>query len=75
MFGLGFYNVFIIAGILGVQYFFSTRDSVYWGALIPLIFIVWRTWLLFTGNENILAYVLTRVSHPDKSIKKRHENG
>jgi len=33
MFGFGFYDVFIIAGILGVQYFFSTRNSVYWGDL------------------------------------------
>ncbi|MEK4800696.1 hypothetical protein MHI02_03755 [Oceanobacillus sp. FSL K6-0118] len=58
MFGFGFYDVFIIAGILGVQHFLSTRDSVYWGALIPLVFVIWRTWILFNENENLLAYVL-----------------
>jgi len=58
MFGFGFYDVFIIAGILGVQHFLSTRNRVYWGALIPFIFIVWRTGRFFNGNENFLAYVL-----------------
>lgn len=58
MFGFGFYDVFIIAGILGMQDFFSTRNSVYWGGFIPVIFVAWRTWILFTGNESILAYVL-----------------
>lgn len=58
MFGFGFWDVFIIAGILGVQYFLSTRNSVYWGGLIPVAFIVWRTWILFSSNEKFLSYVL-----------------
>ncbi|KKB37196.1 hypothetical protein [Bacillus thermotolerans] len=58
MFGFGFYDVFIIAGILGVQHFLSTRNSVYWGGLIPLVFVIWRTWIFFNENEKFLAYVL-----------------
>ena len=62
MFGFGFYDVFIIAGILGIQYFLSTRNSFYWGALIPLIFISWRTWMLFTARiDSVLAYVLILI--------------
>jgi len=61
MFGFGFYDVFIIAGILGVQYFFSTRNSVYWGGLIPLVFVIWRTWILFNENEKFLSYVLILI--------------
>ncbi|WP_453989893.1 hypothetical protein [Bacillus nitroreducens] len=58
MFGFGFYDVFLIAGILGVQYFLSTRNSVYWGALIPLVFVSWRTWIFVNENEKFLAYAL-----------------
>ncbi len=58
MFGYGLYDVFIIAGILGIQYFLSTRNSVYWGAFIPIIFLVWRSWILFNSNESILGHVL-----------------
>jgi nicotinamide riboside transporter PnuC len=58
MFGFGFYDVFIIAGILGVQHVLSTRNSVYWGGLIPLAFVTWHTWVLFNENEKFLAYVL-----------------
>ncbi len=36
-----FYGVFIAAGVLAVvQYFFSARNSVYWGAVIPAGFTV-----------------------------------
>lgn len=58
MFGFGFYDVFIIAGILGVQHFLATRNSIYWGGLIPLVYVVWRTWIFFNGNEKFLSYVL-----------------
>lgn len=58
MFGLGFYDVLIIAGILGIQHFLSSRNSVYWGGLIPLTFVVWRTWVFVTEKGNFLAYLL-----------------
>lgn len=58
MFGYGIYDVLIIAGFLAVQHFFSTRDSVYWGALIPVVFTVWRLSVIFTGDESVLSIVL-----------------
>ncbi len=57
MFGFGFYDVLIIAGILGVQYFLSTRNSVYWGALIPAVYVVWRTWVFIAEDQKFLSYV------------------
>lgn len=57
MFGFGFYDVLIIAGFLGIQYFMSTRNSVYWGAVIPALFFTWLTWMLLTDRiESILLY-------------------
>lgn len=58
MFGYGMYDVLIIAGFLAVQHFFSTRDSVYWGALIPIVFTVWRLSMIFTRDESVLSIVL-----------------
>ncbi|MCJ7842119.1 hypothetical protein MUB24_14640 [Lederbergia sp. NSJ-179] len=58
MFGYGVYDVLIIAGFLGIQHFFSTRNNVYWGGVIPVIFVVWRTWVFFTENQSFLKYVL-----------------
>lgn len=58
MFGFGIFDVLIIAGILGVQHFLASRNSVYWGGLIPLAFVVWRTWMYFNGDEKFLAYIL-----------------
>lgn len=58
MFGYGGFDVFIIAGFLALQYFFSTRNSVYWGGVIPVIFVVWRTWIFINNDERVLSYVL-----------------
>lgn len=58
MFGYGLYDVFIIAGILLFQYFLSSRNSVFWGGVIPVIFVVWRTWLFFTEDISTLQNVL-----------------
>lgn len=57
MFGFGFYDVFIIAAFLGIQYFLSTRNSIYWGAIIPVVFVTWVTWMLVTGRiESFILY-------------------
>lgn len=51
--------VFIYAGILAVQYFFSTRNNVYWGAFIPVVFILFLTYMFATNHiEHILAFIL-----------------
>ncbi|WP_339283949.1 hypothetical protein [Oceanobacillus sp. FSL K6-3682] len=59
MFGFGIYDAFIIAGFLAIQYFLSTRNSVYWGAIIPVLLVFWLTWSLYIGRiESVLAYAL-----------------
>lgn len=53
------YRVFIYAGILAVQYFFSTRNNVYWGAIIPVGFLTVLTWMFVTNRiEHTLAFIL-----------------
>lgn len=48
-----FYGVFIFAGMLAVQYFFSTRNSVYWGAIIPVAYIIFSSWMFVTNRIEI----------------------
>lgn len=56
---IGFYGVFIIAGILAVQFFFSTRNNVYWGAILPVAYILFLTRMLVTNpNENTIGYIM-----------------
>ncbi|MGI8351984.1 hypothetical protein NiCM35_19695 [Niallia circulans] len=56
---IDFYGVFITAGILAVQFFFSTRNSIYWGAVLPLLYIGFVTWMLATDRiESFIAYIL-----------------
>ncbi|MFB1051014.1 hypothetical protein [Paraliobacillus sp. JSM ZJ581] len=59
MFGFGdIYDVLIIAGCLGVQYFLATRNSFYWGAILPIAFLIWRGSVIFTTEGRILSHVL-----------------
>ncbi|GGP11588.1 hypothetical protein [Oceanobacillus neutriphilus] len=59
MFGFGIYDAFMIAGFLAIQYFLSTRNNAYWGAVIPVLLVFWLTWSLITGRiESVLAYAL-----------------
>lgn len=54
-----FYRVFIIAGILGVQFFFSTRTKAYWGAILPVAYVVFLTWMFVTNQiDSMLGYIL-----------------
>jgi hypothetical protein len=57
-----FYGVLIAAGVLAVQYFFSTRNSVFWGAIIPVAYIVVLTWMLVTNRiESAIAFILILI--------------
>ncbi|MDM5330767.1 hypothetical protein [Neobacillus sp. CF12] len=57
-----FYGVLIAAGVLAVQYFFSTRNSVFWGAIIPVAYIVVLTWMLVTSRiESAIAFILILI--------------
>lgn len=59
MFGFGdIYDFLIIVVLLGVQYFLASRNSIYWGALLPIGFLIWRIYLIVTTNDNILAQVI-----------------
>ena len=54
-----FYIVFIVAGVLAVQSFLSTRDNVYWGSILPVAYIVFLTWMLISNRmESIIIYIL-----------------
>ena len=54
-----FYRVFIIAGVLAVQFFLSTRNNTYWGALLPVAYIVFVTWMLITNRmDSAISYFL-----------------
>lgn len=84
MFGFGIFDVFIIAAFLGMQYFFSTRNNPYWGALIPATFIIWMTTSLVLGNiDSFWIYIIILTigllllfeqwHQGRKSLKKKHE--
>lgn len=56
---LGFYGVFLIAGVLAVQFFLSTRQQSYSGFILPVAYVVFLTWLLITQRmESMLGYML-----------------
>jgi hypothetical protein len=53
------YNLLIIVGILAAQYLLSTRNNVLWGAIIPLAYIAFSTWMFVTDRyESVLSYTL-----------------
>ncbi|MFJ8263009.1 hypothetical protein ACIQ4I_13825 [Rummeliibacillus sp. NPDC094406] len=55
----GIYGVLIIAGILAVQFFFSTRNNIYWGAILPVAYIVFLIWLFVTNHiKSNLGFIL-----------------
>lgn len=52
-------NIFFFAAALGLQYFLSSRNSAYWGAIIPVLFTASLTWMLVNDRiHSTLAYVL-----------------
>lgn len=54
-----FYRLFIIVGVLAAQYFLSTRNSRYWGAIMPVAYFVYLTWTFVTNRlESPIAYIL-----------------
>lgn len=55
----GPFGVFIIAAVLGVQFFFSTRKNPFWGVIIPAIYTGYVTWLFLDHQiESVIKYVL-----------------
>lgn len=59
MFGVGdVTEVLIIAACLGSQYIFATRRHFLWGALLPVAFVNWRLYILWTTNSNIVEQLI-----------------
>ncbi len=53
------YRLLIIVGILAVQYLLSTRNKVYWGAIVPVIYIILCTWMFVLERfESIFGFIL-----------------
>jgi len=51
--------VLIYAGILAVQFFLSNRNNIYWGAILPVVHIVFLTWLFITNRiESTIGFIL-----------------
>lgn len=56
---ISFYRVFIVACVLAVQFFLSTRNNAYWGAILPVAYIVFLTWMLISNRMNsTISYIL-----------------
>ncbi|RAL24587.1 hypothetical protein [Thermoflavimicrobium daqui] len=44
------YAFLIAIVILGVQYFLSRRDNAYWGAILPILYLMTMGYLWFFGT-------------------------
>ncbi|MEY8843709.1 hypothetical protein AB9M91_01170 [Bacillus safensis] len=42
----------LVVFIFAVQYFLSTRNNIFWGALVPLFFIGGMSWFYFENKVN-----------------------
>ncbi|RDW16166.1 hypothetical protein [Oceanobacillus chungangensis] len=52
-------SILLIVATLALQYLLSSRNNVYLGAIVPILFVAGLTWMLITDRiESILAYVL-----------------
>jgi len=53
------YRLLLIVGILAVQYLLSTRNNVYWGAVVPVIYIILSVWMYVQSRfESTLGFIL-----------------
>lgn len=44
---------------LALQYFFSSRNSIYWGAILPIAYTVFMTWGYSTHRiDSFLKYII-----------------
>lgn len=54
-----FYRFLIVVGVLAFQFFLSTRNNIYWGAILPVAYTVFLTWMYIAKDlGSILSYVL-----------------
>jgi hypothetical protein len=52
-------ELLIVVITLACQYFLSSRANVYWGCIIPVVYICVLTWMFRIGNiESPLTFIL-----------------
>lgn len=54
-------QLLLIVITFGFQYFLSKRDSIYWGFLIPAIFVAAMTYFVLVGQLKVLTAFLVVV--------------
>ncbi|MFD1606429.1 hypothetical protein [Oceanobacillus luteolus] len=80
-----FTSILLIIAALVLQYFLSSRSNAYLGAIVPVLFVSWLTWMFATERiESTLAYVLFLLigllflsqqwSYGRKSYRKRSQD-
>ncbi|WP_347860947.1 hypothetical protein U0355_09585 [Salimicrobium sp. PL1-032A] len=55
------YNVFLFAGLLGMQYFFSTRENKFLGLIVPGVFTIIMAGMYVAGRIEHLLFVILVV--------------
>ncbi|WP_226672286.1 hypothetical protein [Rossellomorea aquimaris] len=55
------FQLLLLVVTFGFQYFLAKRDSVYWGFLIPAIFVVTMTYFVLVGQVKVLSAFLVVV--------------
>jgi len=58
------YGWLIAIGILGIQFVLSRRNNVYWGAILPILYLVFIFgWLAKRmGNGNTFTLIITAIA-------------
>ncbi|MDM5291894.1 hypothetical protein QUF81_01140 [Peribacillus simplex] len=79
------YKWLIFIGIMGVQFFLSRRNNAYWGAILPVLYLVfifgWLSNRMVNGNTfsliivaiGGLAILLGEWSNGRESLKKKRK--
>lgn len=58
-----FYGWLIAIAVLGIQIFLSRRSNVYWGAILPVLYLVFICFWLYEriGTDSTFSLVLAAV--------------
>ncbi|MCL1694694.1 hypothetical protein [Lysinibacillus sp. BPa_S21] len=54
--------ILIAIVLIGIQSFLSRRTNVYWGAIVPILYLVFIFGWWFNGIENVTTYSLIKVA-------------
>ncbi len=78
-------SILLIITALTLQFFLSSRNNGYLGAIVPVLFLAWLTWMFATDRiESTLAYglflvigllfLLQQWSSGRRTFRKRSQN-